>query len=244
MDIFMEEIIKLSTQNHKAEYFYSQKLMDAEIRKSIINLGKKIIEELDLKDSVDTLSRWMISYLSEKIIKAEAAIGDKREQLQIECCDLILKIWNHRSSYNAISTPFEKFKAIYEVLLQINREDEWSFYSRGCEQFNDKANSLEQKYWLELIKELDQVVKVWMRYFSYNAAMGLVDQGVNEWLDILDNIEDVESDILKQLLSFERDGIYTQTKVQKLQRNLETLKKFNKINTELIETIKKELLQY
>lgn len=215
--------------------------MDLEIQKKIIKLGKKMIEDLDIENSVDTLSRWMIYYISELIVKAENETGEKKAELNLECCNVILKVWEQRYSQNAISSPFEKFQKVYEVLTQLNIDDEWSLYSRRYKPEYDEAISSSQRYWLSLIKEIDQVVKVWIKYFSYEAANELVDDGINDWLDVLEDIEDTESDLLKQILFLEKDEDFVRGKKENLLKQLAMLEKFNEINVKLIDTIKREI---
>ena len=43
-------------------------------------LGKKLIDELGLDQSVDTLGRWMAHYIAEKMEDAQAAIGESRDR--------------------------------------------------------------------------------------------------------------------------------------------------------------------
>lgn len=216
--------------------------MDLETQKKIIKLGKKMIEEVKLQNSVDTLSKWMIYYISELIVKAENETGEKKAELNLECCNVILKVWEQRHSQNAISSPFEKFQKVYEVLTQLNIDDQWSFYSWRYKPEHDEAISSSQRYWLSLIKELDQVVKVWIKYFSYEAANELVDEGINGWLDVLEGIEDTESDLLKQILFLEKDEDFVQEKKESLLKQLAMLEKFNEINVILIDKINEILI--
>jgi len=215
--------------------------MDLETQKKIIKLGKKMIEELKLQNSVDTLSKWMIYYISELIVKAENETGEKKAELNLECCNVILKVWEQRHFQNAIPSPFEKFQKVYEVLTQLNIDDQWSFYSRRYKPEHDVAISSSQRYWLSLIKELDQVVKVWIKYFSYEAANELVDEGINGWLDVLEDIEDTENDLLKEILFLEKDEDIVQEKKESLLKQLAMLEKFNEINVILIDKIKRDI---
>ncbi|UBZ13269.1 hypothetical protein LDL77_15470 [Flagellimonas marinaquae] len=58
---------------------------------AILKLGKKIIKELQLEHTGNTLVRWMIHYISELMENADKApSGKKKEQLRKECCQAIL----------------------------------------------------------------------------------------------------------------------------------------------------------
>ena len=81
---------------------------------SVLALGKKIVDELGLDQSVDTLGRWMAHDLAEKMKDAEAATGGAREQKISECSDAILKLWAHLDSEN----PDDSARAKIEDLLK------------------------------------------------------------------------------------------------------------------------------
>ena len=50
---------------------------------SVLVLGKKIVDELGLDQSADTLGRWMAHYLAEKIEDAKAATGEARARKDV-----------------------------------------------------------------------------------------------------------------------------------------------------------------
>jgi hypothetical protein len=62
-----------------------------------VTLGIRIVRELGLEDSVDTLGRWMSHYLAELIERAEQSDqGKEKETAKRECSDLIMKVWEKR----------------------------------------------------------------------------------------------------------------------------------------------------
>jgi predicted Zn-dependent protease with MMP-like domain len=64
-----------------------------------VRLGQQIVEELGLEDSVDTLGRWMAHRVAELMQRAEQAETQADcEIAQKECSELILKIWDRRST--------------------------------------------------------------------------------------------------------------------------------------------------
>jgi hypothetical protein len=58
-------------------------------------LGERIIEELGLEESTDTLSRWMAHHIAEAITRAEKG----RRKDKDEAAELILELWEHRTSW-------------------------------------------------------------------------------------------------------------------------------------------------
>jgi hypothetical protein len=91
----------------------------------ILKLGKKIVEELKLEVSVDTLSRWMCHYLSEKIVQAETENNvDKKALVENECCNLILQLWDRQKKYFQSTNPLHSLNSCLEILKVLNSEKE------------------------------------------------------------------------------------------------------------------------
>lgn len=67
---------------------------------SVVTLGKRIVKELDLEDSVDTLGRWMAHRIAELMEQAEQAPTEaEREAAKRECTDIIIRLWEHRTKF-------------------------------------------------------------------------------------------------------------------------------------------------
>ena len=72
----------------------------------VIKLGKRIVKELKLDKSVNTLGRWMAHYVAELINNAENSTSeDEKSAYRKECCELILKLWINREHIPNISKP-------------------------------------------------------------------------------------------------------------------------------------------
>lgn len=87
----------------------------------ILNLGKKLIAELELVYTVNTLARWMGHYLAElmnNIDKCESEV--EKSNLQKECCNVILEIWEKRERI-PIEKPTEKLKPIIDVISLLKK---------------------------------------------------------------------------------------------------------------------------
>lgn len=89
----------------------------------IISLGKKLVKELNLENSTNTLSRWMAHYVAELITKAESESSDvKKRKFETECCDTILKIWANRKHLPDGARPLSTLTNILSVLNAIKRK--------------------------------------------------------------------------------------------------------------------------
>lgn len=64
---------------------------------AIIELGKKLVDELELNDSVDTLGRWMAHYIAELLYDAEHNPDEiVRATKHAELRDSIWAFWVNR----------------------------------------------------------------------------------------------------------------------------------------------------
>lgn len=90
---------------------------------TILKLGKKIIKELQLEHTGNTLVRWMIHYISELMEKADnAPLGRKKEQLRKECCETILELWGNRE-FLPMKKPLQNVNPIIEILEVFKERD-------------------------------------------------------------------------------------------------------------------------
>lgn len=88
----------------------------------ILKLGKKLIKELELVYSVNTLARWMAHYLAELITNIEnTELGEEKQKLKKECCDIILDIWGKRERI-PIEKPTDRLKPIIDVISLLKKK--------------------------------------------------------------------------------------------------------------------------
>ena len=97
-----------NTSRRTAEFSSSEPMVERIRSDSVLALGKKLVDELGLEQSVDTLGRWMAHYIAEKMEAAESATGEARDRKMSECSDAILKLWAHRSELPNASTPVQR----------------------------------------------------------------------------------------------------------------------------------------
>jgi hypothetical protein len=99
---------------------------------AVIALGKRLVEELELGDSVDTLGRWMAHYIAELIVKVEAARSEERDKLSSCCAAAILDLWRHRSVLPNGKRPFEEIEPILRAIQSLDPEDDIPRYWRSA----------------------------------------------------------------------------------------------------------------
>lgn len=106
----------------------------------ILELGKRIVKELDLEDSVNTLGKWMAHYVAEIIYKVENCDNEtEKNNLQNECSKLIIQLWKDKK-HLPIQEPLSNLKPLLKTLEAL-KEDKYSFYSyRDLKNSNDRVN--------------------------------------------------------------------------------------------------------
>ena len=162
---------------------------------SVLALGKKLVDELGLDQSVDTLGRWMAHYIAEKMEDAEAATGGARDRKMSECSDAILKLWAHRSELPNGQRPLEEFESIFRVLQSLDLDDTTPRYFRqvmSAVDQDDEDDSTAQ--WLGIASGLDDTAKILIRYCLAGAAQDAVDKS-RDWVALAEALvgeEDID----------------------------------------------------
>jgi hypothetical protein len=212
----------------------------------IIKLGKRLIEELRLEHTVNTLARWMVHYLAELIQNVEKCDSkEEKEKLQKECCDIILKIWSKRENL-PIRQPLDDLRPIIELLKSLKKE-ELSFLPKWLEYRHLPSNN-EWATFVDLVKNNTEQI-----------FLAVVDTNLNK--ELLSNTKDwyeknkeflskEEKEFLKylEILTFSKEnpGVYDFNNYKSKIETLSVEEKYKLIFDEmedLIEQQKNELLQ-
>src|SRR5947207_7911372 len=86
--------------------------------KDLLGLGAHLVRELGLRDSTDTMGRWLAHYLAE--LMNEAANKRKstaqRVKAREQAASLILKIWDRRTSLPGYAYPLARYRDVLRVL--------------------------------------------------------------------------------------------------------------------------------
>ena len=210
--------------------------MDERIRSdSILVLGQKIVDELGIDQSTDTLGRWMAHYIAEKMEDAEAATGEARDKKMSECNDLILKLWAHRSDLSNGQRPFEDFEPIFRVLKSLDLDDTMSrfFVKQGLEAgLKDEDELVAQ--WLKMAFELDYTARMLIRYCLAIAAQDTVDKS-RDWVALAEAItkeDDIDIRVVR-FITNDVDDLNTEKPDDSKKRKIEDLLKRLEVFTDL-----------
>jgi hypothetical protein len=163
-------------------------MASSEIQKHIINLGEALVEELGSGPRVDTLARWMAHYIAEQMETARNAMGDDKFEAEQRCFEIILKLWQHRSSLPNGRRPFESFEPVFRALARLDPENPIPyFYSnpnlRSSEPDDFGEDSDEVQQWLDIAQGIDQAARVWLESVFHQAALSARDEKTIAWLE-------------------------------------------------------------
>lgn len=208
----------------------------------ILKLGKKLIAELDLVYTVNTLARWMGHYLAELMNNIDKCESEQeKSKLQKECCDVILEIWEKRERI-PIEKPTEKLKPVIDVLSLLKKNEHPFIRHR----FLDNTNGLRNKNsswlrFLEIVKNNSE--RIYRKSLISMISEELLEKD-KEWIEEHGSfLSDDEKSVVEYLdsikeitISFHDDTEVEATKKEKIE-NL-----FNELE-EQIDEQKEELLR-
>lgn len=171
---------------------------------NVLELGKRLVEELDLEDSVDTLGRWMAHYIAEKIKLAEAADEKSRQETMREASDEILKLWSHRRNFDSGKRPLETFDPIFRTLQNLDPE---SVTSRYFNRIDDDCECEQTRKYLRWAEECDEAARHVVSYCLTKAAETALDKE-QDWVELSAKITPSDDDLraMAILLGDKRNG--------------------------------------
>ncbi|MGJ8640064.1 MAG: hypothetical protein ACSHYA_11810 [Opitutaceae bacterium] len=211
---------------------------------AVLTLGKKLVDELGIQKSVDTLGRWMCHYIAELIDAAENAQADEAEAKKKLCCDEILKLWEHRNSFPPDKRPFQRFEELEEILKKLDPDNTRLHYFPNLRRPKDdgEKNTRAEK-WFDTIEEIDRGSRELIRICLSNAVEDATDKA-KEWVSLaqeasLDGKPDVSLVRLffGENLSVEENPDVKDT-VSELEIQLEQIEKLRLILEEIKEELK------
>jgi len=152
-------------------------------------LGRRLVEELGLENSVDTLGRWIAHYIADLITKAETASGEEKRSAEVKCFDAILMLWRHRAELPKGKRPFEELEPVVRAIKSLDPDDDTPRYFRSVRtQMGDKKEESEADAWLEMVDGLNYSAKILIGYCLSQAARAAADKS-KEWVKLAEAAE-------------------------------------------------------
>jgi hypothetical protein len=237
--------------SQQAPEFSSSKVTEQSARsEAIIALGKKLVDELGLRSSVDTLGRWMAHYVAELLHEAEVATGDERLLKQTQLRDAILALWAHRHELHSGMRPFGTFEPIFRGLERLDPESKIPRHLSPLHAPRHVSGETEETMqWLKLAEEHDNTSKILIDYCVTSAAESALDKS-QEWVALAEKAG-VDDGFEFSMIRFLRDhsDLIKETDLSETQREiladrLEKLESFLSQASLLANDIKARLAQF
>ncbi|MEQ3663784.1 hypothetical protein [Olleya sp.] len=163
----------------------------------ILKLGKKLISELKLDDTVNTLARWMTHYLAELMCSIETTESETDKiELKKECCNLIIELWQIRDRL-PIQKPLDNAHEFLEILRVLKKEEKSASMMPRWVEYRTVPRDSPWSSFVEKVKHNSE--KIFYRAIEVNLNNELLIKD-NEWLnEHKEFLSDEEKEIIQHL---------------------------------------------
>lgn len=157
----------------------------------MLALGERLVAELKLVDSMNTLARWMAHYIAELIVRAEQAAPAQQREAQEECARAIMDLWALARAFPVERGMFDSVDRIIEVIESLH-PDAGPYYR------NDRWRALEARASGEG-SEIDELLKTALGidgiarsliHHVLTLAARVAGRESAEWLEFAQDLED------------------------------------------------------
>ena len=140
-------------------------------------LGRKLVDELGLEPSVDTLGRWMAHYIAELMDAAANAPPEECAASRKRCFDAILELWSHQAELPDGRRPFQDLEPIMRAMESLDPENEEPRYFRTVRNaiFEGDEDRRTQSL-MEFVCDLDTTARILIAYTLVDAACSAIDK--------------------------------------------------------------------
>lgn len=201
----------------------------------IIALGRRLVEELGLEDSADTLGRWMAHYIADLIAKAESATDEERRSAEKSCFDAILALWNHRAELPNGKRPFEELEPVVRAIESLDPDNNTPRYLRSARaSVGDNVEEPEAESWLRMVEGLDYSARVLIGYCLGQAARAAADKS-KEWVKLAEaaganrGVSEIVIRFISSPADLEEDADIDEEARRQLEERLRRLESFTQI---------------
>lgn len=150
--------------------------------KAVIDLGKRLVTELNLGD--DLLAQWMAHVIAERIDAAERASPEARASAQDACRQAIFSLWEHRNSLPSHMRPFRGLEPLLRTLdsLDVDNGARFRYFPLHPSDEELEGAEVSGKQLLETAVNLDYTARVLIQYLLSAATQEAAEKAI-PWLD-------------------------------------------------------------
>ncbi|MAY32159.1 MAG: hypothetical protein CMM86_06090 [Rhodovulum sp.] len=217
----------------------------SEQSKKTIELGKRIVQDLELDQSCDTLGRWMAHHLAQLIAKAEDGPEEDRRTAQQECRAAILELWEHILSVPTASRPFRDLEPVFETIRALDPDERLYFYQTRAQEVADNSDLPQSaKEWLKLSRGIDYSARLLIQ-MCFERVAAETSGKLKEWIELASDAGARDLPIAKIIYQLDeqksdpkRDA---EEKRKKLEERLERLNSMVRLSDLLAQDIQHQL---
>jgi len=206
-----------------------------ETQERVISLGKKLLASLK-KDEADEITSWIINYLAEKIDLAESG----SEEAKNSCVEVILKLWERRTTLPNGTRPFEDFEPVFKALESLSPESHVPRYYHQTDK--DKPDEIgESEKWIEIAKRLDDTARTLITFMFGQAVLSACSEETKEWINILSGA--INSNEIELILRYrdEKKPDEVEARIESLTKRINNLEAFERLSKSIGQNLKEEL---
>ena len=211
-------------------------------------MGRKLVEELDLESSVDTLGRWMAHYVAELMDHAENSPPEELAVSKKRCFDAILDLWSHRAELPDGRRPFEDLEPIMTAIESLDPESDTPRYFPSIRHAVDEPEEDPQtQSLLDVVRSIDSAARILIKETLADAALSAIER-TREWVALAEQagVDSGVADVVVRFLSGEADmdpsSDSNTHRRELLKERVERLEAFNELTKLVVEDLKKKQL--
>lgn len=173
--------------------------------KLLEDIGRNLVEEYGLADSVATLERWMLHYLAELFEREKISTNSsEKKAIKSEIMAIILEFWKLRYQIANEESWIKKNQELINTLTRISTQNENPF-SKFFNPYDKNSYYGCDSEWQEKLIAIDQATKVVMTHYvlEFLKRINIKNDSILQTISLIEKIESPES-ILAQFYGEEQ----------------------------------------
>ena len=162
---------------------------------SLIELGKRLVQEFKLEDKTDTLSQWILHYLAELFDQYNVSTSpEEKHKVSVDIRDTIFKLWGFRYQQSHSNSSFKKIESLISTLKKLNLDNDDVFYS-GLSNFRNVESTADQSspdYWYCYALKVDKASRFLIRNCILK-GYAITEADNQEIADLIEEFEKLDS---------------------------------------------------
>ena len=162
---------------------------------SLIELGKRLVQEFKLEDKTDTLSQWILHYLAELFDQYNVSTSpEEKHKVSVDIRDTIFKLWGFRYQQSHSNSSFKKIESLISTLKKLNLDNDDVFYS-GLSNFRNVESTADQSspdYWYCYALKVDKASRFLIRNCILK-GYAITEADNQEIADLIKEFEELDS---------------------------------------------------